>query len=185
MEGGESKLAFTKESKAKTMATYENWAKQSQAIYVLSYTKMNMKTIDGIRAKIREAGGEIHVVKNTLFKMVLDKQSLPYPKNLVEKSNIVVYSFNDPASMAKLLSDATRKSEIFAIKGGYLGASLINAAQVKSLAELPPLPIVRATLLGILQAPAGKLVRTLAEPARSLAGVFKAYSEKESAPTAG
>jgi large subunit ribosomal protein L10 len=49
---------------------------------------------------------------------------------------------------------------------------------VKSLSELPPLPVVRAQLLGTLQAPASKLVRTIAEPARSLAAVFKAYSEK-------
>ena len=54
----------------------------------------------------------------------------------------------------------------------------LNVAQVKSLASLPPLPVVRAQLLGVLQAPAGKLVRTLAEPARPVAAVVKAYSER-------
>ena len=53
-----------------------------------------------------------------------------------------------------------------------------------NLPELPPLPVVRAQLLGVLQAPASKLVRTIAEPARSLAAVFRAYSEKEEAPAA-
>jgi len=45
------------------------------------------------------------------------------------------------------------------------------------LAELPPLPVMRATLLGTIMAPASKLVRTIAEPARGLAAVVKAYSE--------
>ena len=55
--------------------------------------------------------------------------------------------------------------------------SAINAAQVKALADMPPLPVVRSQLLGVLQAPAGKLVRTIAEPARSLASVFRAYAD--------
>jgi len=49
---------------------------------------------------------------------------------------------------------------------------------VKALADLPPLPVMQATLLGVISAPATKLVRTLAEPARSMAAVVKAYSEK-------
>ena len=62
-----------------------------------------------------------------------------------------------------------------------MGTELLDVAQVKALADLPPLPVVRAQLLGVLQAPAGKLVRTIAEPARSLASVLQAYSEKAQA----
>jgi large subunit ribosomal protein L10 len=183
-EGGEFTLAFTKEHKAEIVARYENWFNQSQAVYVLSFNKMNMKTVDILRAQIRDAGGEIHVVKNTLFKLVLDGKKLPCPKGFMERCNIVAFARIDPPVLAKLLSDATRNSEIIQIKGGYLGAQQINAVQVKSLADLPPLPVVRAALLGMLQAPASQLARTLAEPARSLAGVFKAYSEREPAPAA-
>jgi large subunit ribosomal protein L10 len=62
-----------------------------------------------------------------------------------------------------------------------MGGKSLNAAQVKSLSELPPLPVMRAMLLGVLQAPAGKLVRTLAEPARGLAAVIKARTESAAA----
>jgi len=68
--------------------------------------------------------------------------------------------------------------EFVKVKGGFVAGQMLNAAQVKVLSELPPLPVVRAQLLGVLQAPAAKLVRTIAEPARSLASVFRAYSEK-------
>ena len=177
-------MAFTKEHKAEIIARYENWINQSQAVYVLSFNKMNMKTVDTVRAKIRDAGGEIHVVKNTLFKLVLDKKHLPSPKGFMERSNIVAFALTDPPTLAKLLNDATRNSEIIQIKGGYLGSQQISTAQIKALADLPPLPVVRATLLGMLQTPASQLARTLAEPARSLAGVFKAYSESQPAPAA-
>jgi large subunit ribosomal protein L10 len=70
------------------------------------------------------------------------------------------------------------------VKGGFMSGKALNAAQVKSLSDMPPLPVMRATLLGVLQAPAGKLVRTIAEPARGLAAVVKAFSEKDSAPAA-
>lgn len=182
-EGGEFTLAFTKEHKAEIMARYENWISQSQAVYVLSFNKMNQKTVDALRAKIRDAGGEIHVVKNTLFKLVLDGKKLPSPKGFMERSNIVAFAHTDPPTLAKLLSEATRNSEIIQIKGGYLGAQHISPVQIKSLADLPPMSVVRATLLGMLQTPASQLARTLAEPARSLAGVIKAYSEREPAPT--
>ena len=72
----------------------------------------------------------------------------------------------------------TREEEIKVILPE--GKSL-NATQVKSLSEMPPLPVMRATLLGVLQAPASKLVRTLAEPARGLAAVVKARSESAQA----
>ncbi len=180
-------MAFTKEEKNQIVAQYNQWLTKSQAVFVLEYNKMNQKPLDVLRAKIRENGGELHVVKNTLFKLVLDEHKIASPKDFMEKSNIVVFALKDAAGMAKAVNEAMAKQEIFRVKGGYLGKQYITPAEIKSLAELPPLPVMRARVLGVLLAPAGKLVRTLAEPARSLAGVFKAYSEqeKEAVPVAG
>jgi large subunit ribosomal protein L10 len=58
----------------------------------------------------------------------------------------------------------------------------ISPAQIKALADMPPLPVVRAQLLGVLNAPAGKLVRTINEPGRGLAAVIKAFQDKNAAP---
>ena len=83
--------------------------------------------------------------------------------------------------MAKVIKDFARTSEFVKIKGGYLEKNLISAAEVMALADLPPLPVLRAQLLGTIMAPASKLVRTLAEPARQLAAVIKAYADKDAA----
>ncbi len=177
-------MAFTKERKADIVSQYTQWMAKSQAVFILEYSKMNMKAVDAARAKVREAGGELHIVKNTLFKLVLENGGMAQPKGVFEGSTLVGFAFNDAPMMAKIIADITKNSEVFKVKGGYLGKQAMNQAQIKNLADLPPISVLRARLLGVLLAPAGRLVRTLAEPARSLAGVFKAYSEKEAAPAA-
>ncbi|MGZ6315841.1 MAG: 50S ribosomal protein L10, partial [Anaerolineales bacterium] len=172
------------ERKAEVLATYQDWFKRSQAVILVEYTGAKMKDMDTIRAKIRESGAEFHVVKNTLVRRVLADQGMTMPEEALLNSTAVSFAFSDPAATAKALAEATKGMGFVKVKGGFMAGQLLSASQVKSLSELPPLPVVRAQLLGVLQAPASKLVRTIAEPARSLAAVFRAYSEKEPAAAA-
>jgi large subunit ribosomal protein L10 len=174
-------LALSKQKKNEVLDQYKDWLKNSQAVILVEYTGATMKNMENIRAKIRETGGEFHVVKNTLVKLALESSGYAIPEGLLEKSSAASFAFSDPAGTAKALSEATKGLEAIQVKGGYMGTEVLTAAQVKALADLPPLPVVRAQLLGVLQAPAGKLVRTIAEPARSLASVIRAYSEKAQA----
>ena len=174
-------MALTKQRKDEVLATYQDWLKRSQAVILVEYTGAKMKDMDNIRAKVRESGGEFHVVKNTLARRAFADHGMALSEESLVKSTAISFAFTDPASTAKALSDATKGMEFVKVKGGFLAGQPLNTAQVKALADLPPLPVVRAQLLGVLQAPAGKLVRTIAEPARSLASVFRAYSEKAQA----
>ncbi len=174
-------MAITKQRKEEVLTEYQDWLKRSQAVILVEYTGAKMKDMDSIRAKIRETGGEFHVVKNTLARRVFTDNGMTLPEGYLEKSTAVSFAFTDPAATAKALSDATKGMEFVKVKGGFMAGQMLSQKQVKALAELPPLPVVRAQLLGVLQAPAGKLVRTIAEPARSLASVFRAYSEKAQA----
>jgi len=171
-------LALTKERKNEILAEYQDWFKRSEAMILVEYTGVKMKDLDSIRAKVRDSGGEFHVLKNTLARRAFAAGGANFPDEYFEKSTAVSFAFSDPASTAKALADSTKGSNFIKLKGGYMSGQLLNAQQVKSLAEMPPLPVVRAQLLGVLSAPAGKLVRTLAEPARGLAAVLKAFSEK-------
>jgi len=177
-------LAFTKQHKTVMVTDYENWIGKSQAIFILEYSKMNQKAIDAARTKLREAGGEFHVVKNTLFRRALKKYGMSCPESMLEGNTIIGFAFTDPPALAKAFTELTRNNEMFKVRAGFLGDQYINAAAVKALAELPPLPVMRAQLLGVLSAPASQLVRVLAEPARSLAAVVKAHSEKSGAAEA-
>jgi len=169
-------LAFTKQHKGVLLKQYSKWLKQSQAIFVLEYTKMGMKEVDTLRAKARDAGGELHVVKNTLMEIALKDAGIE-SKNLVGTC-LFGFAVNDVPALAKVFGDATKNSEVFKMKGGYLSGRPITSENVKALADMPPLPVLRAKLLGLINTPASQLARTIAEPARQMAYVLKAYSEQ-------
>ena len=177
-------MAISKQRKEEVQSQYADWIKRSEAVILVEYTGAKMKAINAIRAKIRETGGEFHIVKNTLVRRVFAENGFEFPQDYLVKSTAISFAFTDPASTAKALTDATKGNEFVKVKGGLMGGKALNASQVKALSDLPPLPVMRATLLGVLQAPAGKLVRTLAEPARGLAAVIKARSESAQAVAA-
>lgn len=176
-------MAFTKSTKGKMMAQYSEWLEKSQAVFLVEYSKMDMREIDGIRAKAREAGGEAHIVKNTLIKRVFDEMDYEIKDNMLVGTSLVGFAFDDAASLAKVVTDLV-KNNAFTIKGGYLDKNLIDEPQIKALASLPPLPVMRAKLLGTILAPASQLARVIAEPGRSIAAVIQANVDKEGAPAA-
>ena len=171
-------MAISKQRKEDVLAQYRDWLERSQAVILVEYTGVSMKDMDNIRAKVRDAGGEFHVVKNTLARRAFADTGMSVPADYLVKSTAVSFAFTDPAATAKALSDAAKGNEFVKVKGGFVSGQALSPAEVKALAELPPLPALRAQLVGVLQAPAGKLVRTIAEPARGLAAVVRAFSEK-------
>ena len=176
-------MAFTKKHKGLLQKQYEKWLKKSQAIFVLEYTKMGMKAIDGLRGKVRDAGGEIHVVKNTLARIALEQSGRKMPAEFFTKSTAIGFAFSDVPAVAKALTASTKDSDFIKIKGALLGNQVLDAKQVQALAELPPMPVVRAQFLGLLSAPATRLTGVIASGVRQVVNVVKAYGDKaESKP---
>jgi large subunit ribosomal protein L10 len=161
---------------------YSDWVNRSKALVLTQYVGMTMKEIDSLRVKIRENGGEFHIIKNTLAKRAFERAGLSIPQEQLEGSTAVIFAFADAPATVKAVTDFVKSSEFLKIKGGFLEKQSLTPEGVKALAELPPLPVVRAQLLGTLIAPASKLVRTLAEPGRMVAAVIRAHAEPEAAP---
>ena len=176
-------MAFTKQEKKEIIDRYEKWLKESNAAYVMTYTNMPMKDIDALRAEARESGGEFHVVKNTLMKIALKNCGME-EGDFFTKSSMMAFAFEDAPSIAKLVDKAS-STDSFTIKGGYMDGAVIDKDTIVALSKLPPLPQMRAQLLALIQTPATQLVRTVSEPARQVAAVIKAFSEKTPAPNAG
>lgn len=177
-------MAISKERKAEVIAQYKEWASHSRGLFVADYKGLTMKDIDVLRSKMREVGGEFHIVKNTLSKLAFESAGYPIPDRLFEGSTAIAYAFEDVPAAAKTLTEFARTTEFLKFKGGYIGKEAISGMSVQELADLPPLPVVLAILLGTILAPASQLARVLAEPARMVATVVKAYAERESNPVA-
>jgi large subunit ribosomal protein L10 len=182
LKGGEITLAITKERKNELIAHYSEWVSRSKALVLTQYVGLPMKDIDTLRAKLRENGGEFHIIKNTLARLAFEQAGLTVPKGQFEGSTAIVFAFTDAPATVKTVTEFAKSSEFLKVKGGFLEKQSLTPEGVKALADLPPLPVVRAQLLGTLLAPAGKLVRTLAEPGRMIAAVIRAHAEPEAAP---
>ncbi|MFC2028351.1 50S ribosomal protein L10 [Chloroflexota bacterium] len=177
-------MALTRQEKEALTAQYQEWMEKSIAMVFVEYTGINMKELDSLRANIRESGGEFHIIKNTLAKLAFDAAGIQIGEGYLDRSTAVGFAFEDAPGLAKALADFDKSVESVRIKGGYLDKQLIGSDEIKALAELPPLPVVRAQILGTILAPAGKLVRTLAEPGRQVAAVLNAFAEKNSSSAA-
>ena len=174
-------MALSKEEKQTIVAEYEDWLKKSEAVFLTEYTGLTMPAFDELRKRVREAGGEYHVVKNTLGKLAFKSAGLDVPEDYWLASTALGVAFSDAPGVAKAIADFARGKEAVKIKGGFLGTKHLTSQEVIRLATLPSLPVVRAQFLALLNTPATQLTRLLAEPGRRVAQVLKAYADKAAA----
>jgi large subunit ribosomal protein L10 len=175
-------LAITKERKDELVRIYAELIQKSEGMILVEYRGLNMKGMDPLRGKVRDAAGELHVVKNTLALKALEAAGRSAPADLFSQTTAVGFAFSDVPAVAKALTTYAKDSEFVKVKGGLLGDKLLTAKDVEALAELPPLPVVRAQLLGLLQAPASRITGAIASSVRQVVNVVKAYADKAEAP---
>lgn len=175
-------MALSKQKKEELVALYEGWIKDSEAVYLTEYSGLDMPAIDSLRAKVREAGGEFHIVKNRLGKLAFESAGIEVPEEYLTGSTAVGLAFEDAPGVAKALADFAKEAEVVKIKGGYLEGEHLSKEEVTRLATLPPLPVVRSQLLAMFNTPATQLSRILAEPGRQVAQVLKAFADSGASP---
>lgn len=152
---------------------------ESPFLFVVDYTGLTVTRWEELRKRLRVAGAEIHVFKNTFVKKAADKAGYPTDLGAVlTGQSAVVTGEKDVCAAAKVMKTFAKEFEKPKLKGGVLDGAFLTAEGINSLAELPSKDVLQATLLGVLNAPASKLVRLLNEPAASLARVIKAKGEK-------
>ncbi len=133
-----------------------------------------------LRNKMRDAGAAYKVTKNTLTLIALEGTTYAPLSDLMTGPTALATSA-DPVAAAKAAVDFAKTNDRLEIVGGAMGETRLDAAGVKALAALPSLDELRATIIGLIQAPATKIARTIAEPGAQLARVIGAYAAKEAA----
>ena len=174
-------MALSKKRKEQVLDKYDAWLNDSQAVVLAEYIGLSMPEMDELRGKVREAGGEFHVIKNTLGRRAFKAAGLDAPEEYFLNSTAIGIAFEDPPAVAKAIKDFGKDHELVKIKGGFIDKEHMTADQIKALAELPPLPVVRSQLLAMFNTPATQLARILNEPGRSLAQVIKAHADAAAA----
>ena len=149
-------------------------------MFVTDYTGLKVAQFSELRNRLWNAGAACSVVKNTFLKRAAASAGLPELGELKGQSAIIVGN-RDVAAAAKVLKTFAAEFKMPSLKIGIVDRAVVSAEQIGAIADLPSREVLLATLLGVLNAPASKLVRVLNEPASSLARLLKAKAEKDGA----
>ena len=174
-------MAVSKERKKALVVQYQELLRSSNALVMTAYSGLSVKELEGLRHKIREVGGEFHIVKNNLAKRAFDEVGVPLPEGALVGPTAIGFAFEDVLGVAKAIVDLARQMDFINVKGAVIDGVIYDELQVTRLANLPPLPMVQAQLLSMLQSPASRIAGVLAGSIRQVACVLKAYSEAEPA----
>ncbi len=163
--------------KQEFVTSFNEVLSSTSVVVVAHYAGLSVAQMTALRSQMREAGGSVKVAKNRLVKLALQGTEMEHIADLLSGPVVIAYS-DDPVAAPKVAVNFAKANEQFEILGGALGATNLNPEGVKSLATMPSLDELRAKLVGLVQAPATKVVRVVNTPAGQLARVFGAYGEK-------
>ena len=145
---------------------------------VVDYTGLKVGPMTELRKRLHKTGAEIHVVKNTIFRIAAKEAGVADLGASLAGQIAVVTGQKDVSAAAKVLKTFCSEFEKPKTRFGFLNNQRLEAAAINELAELPPLEVLRAKLLGLLNTPATGLVALLNTPATQLARVLQAKVDK-------
>lgn len=151
---------------------------RSPFFIVADYQGLNVGHFAELRSRLRKAGAEIHVVKNSVFRVAAQEAGVADLGEKLTGQLAVVTGQRGISVAAKALKTFRAEFDRPEIRFGYLNNQPLEAAEVLALADLPSLEVLRGRLLGVIQAPASQLVRLLNTPATQLARVLQARVDK-------
>ena len=150
----------------------------AQAVIVAEYRGLDVGRITDLRAKARNSGVYLRVLKNTLARRAVT--GTPFEKLADQLVGPLIYGIaQDPVAGAKALSEVATDNEKFVIKGGAMANSLMSAKDIKTLATMPSRDELLATLMGTMLAPVAKFVRTMNEVPTGFVRVLAAVRDQK------
>jgi len=149
-------------------------------IVVTHYKGLTVAELSDLRTRSRAVGATFRVTKNKLVQRALDGTPFAPVSELFRGPTAIAFS-KDPTSAPKIVAEFAKKNEKLQIVGGGLAGTLLDAASVRALAELPSLDELRGKLIGLLNAPASRLVGLLQAPGGQVARVLAARAEQSDA----
>jgi large subunit ribosomal protein L10 len=154
--------------------------KDTGVIVVAHYAGLTVAQMTTFRRRMKAAGGKVKVAKNRLAKLALVGTEAAGIADLFKGPTVIAYS-SDPVAAPKVAMAFAKEHDKLVILGGAMGRTVLAPESVKALAELPSLDELRSRIIGMIQAPASKLARTIKEPSSGLARVIQAHAKEPEA----
>jgi large subunit ribosomal protein L10 len=169
-----------KEDKERLVAELTEQLRTTETLLVADYRGLTMPQIDELRSKLIEHGARFAVVKNTLTRRAAEAAGTDALLALLEGPTAIAFleSQGDPVAVAKALVDAARDTKVLEVRGGLLEGRPIEAAEIESLAKLPPVDVLRGQVLGAITSPLTAIVGLFTAPLQDLYGLIDARIEQ-------
>jgi len=153
----------------------------SEAVIMADYRGLTVKQMQLLRVKVREAGGDIKVYKNSLTEIAVRELALPNMDAYLAGPTVFVFIEGDPVAPAKALTAFAKENQALELKGGFVQNQVVDSDGVKAIASLPSREELLAKLLGTMLNPLTGTVRVLSGPARAFVTVVDAIAKEKAA----
>ena len=169
-----------KEDKEHVVAELTDRLQKADTLLVADYRGLTMPQIDTLRSRLLESGARFHVVKNTLTRRAAEAAGADALLALLEGPSAIAFveSDGDMVAAAKAFADAARETRILEIRGGVMSGRTMTAAEVESLATLPPVEVLRGQVLGAILGPLNAIAGLVNAPLQNLYGLIDARIEQ-------
>ncbi len=174
-------MALRLEQKQQVVAEVHELASQAHSAIAAEYSGLSVAAMTDLRSKARTAGVHVRVIKNTLARRAFEGTDFACMHDALVGPLVLVFSTEDPGAGARIVKDFAKTNDRLVTRAVAFAGNLMAPTELDRLASLPTLDEARAMLLGIMQAPATQLVRTLNEPAAELVRVLAAYRDQQQA----
>ena len=168
-----------KSEKEKLIKDLNDRFSRATAVVLAEFNKLNVDTVNRLRRKLRDGKVEWKVLKNTLARRAAKGTSVEKISDDFVGPVAAAITYDDVLAPAKILSEFVKDLETVKIRSGVVQGQKLDKSGVAALAKMPGLMELRAQILGMLNQPATKLVRTIKEPGGALARVIKAKTDKQ------
>jgi len=145
---------------------------------VVDYRGLHVGHLTELRKRLGKAGAEIHVVKNSIFRLAAKEAGIAELNGALTGQVAVVTGQRDISTAAKVIKTFGAEFDRLKVHFGYLNNQRLEQRAILTLADLPSMEVLRGQFLGVLNAPATKFVRLLNTPASQLARVLQARKDK-------
>ena len=158
---------------------YKARLNSSPYFIVVEYTGLKVGPMTELRKRLGKAGAELHVVKNSIFRIAAKEAGVAELNGGLTGQVAVVTGQKDVSAAAKVVKTFAAEFDKPKLKFGYLNSKRLEENDLKALADLPSMEVLRGKLLGLLNTPGTRLVQLMNTPASMLARVLQAKAEKK------
>ena len=175
-------MALSFNEKEAIVAEVAEIANSALSVVVAEYAGLESTDMDDLRAKARDGGVYLRVVKNTLARRALEGTEYACLQESLVGPLLMAFSQEDPGAAARVVKDFTKENDKLAVKALSIGGQLLAASELDRLAKLPTKDQAISMLMSVMQAPITKLARTLNEvPGKLVRTVAAIRDDKQAA----